>query len=212
MLPCDNSVIGGDMLSNQKPCSCILIFLARLPISLGCFSVSHPQSCAERPEGPSLPCYTTTAATRTHAPRHTHSHRHTPLLPLPSHQAGYLTKDLSSTHSFLYLQFLLLLQQWVTSLSPFPVTSPPCGSEAPSHEHTPPGSSAMETLHWAGIQSFHEEGVATFDFGREGCFLVGWWIATKSSPRVSEWHQDGLGRSLCPQVMAELLPLSKARP
>lgn len=59
------------MLSNQKPCSCILIFLARLPISLGCFSVSHPQSCAERPEGPSLPCYTTTAATR--APRHTHS-------------------------------------------------------------------------------------------------------------------------------------------
>lgn len=75
MLPCDNSVIGGDMLSNQKPCSCILIFLARLPISLGCFSVSHPQSCAERPEGPSLPCYTTTAATR--APRHTHSHRHT---------------------------------------------------------------------------------------------------------------------------------------
>lgn len=49
------------MLSNQKPCSCILIFLARLPISLGYFSVSHPQSCAERPEGPSLPCYTTTA-------------------------------------------------------------------------------------------------------------------------------------------------------
>lgn len=119
MLPCDNSVIGGDMLSNQKPCSCILIFLARLPISLGCFSVSHPQSCAERPEGPSLPCYTTTAATR--APRHTHSHRHTPLLPPPSHQAGCLTKDLSSTHSFLYLQFLLLLHQWVTSQSlPFP--------------------------------------------------------------------------------------------
>lgn len=123
MLPCDNSVIGGDMLSNQKPCSCILIFLARLPISLGYFSVSHPQSCAKRPEGPSLPCYTTTAATCTRALRYTHSHRHTPLLPSPLHQAGCLTKDLSSTHSFLYLQFLLLLHQWVTpsSLSQSPL-------------------------------------------------------------------------------------------
>lgn len=82
MLPCDNSVIGGDMLSNQKPFSCILIFLARLPISLGCFSISYPQSCAERPEGPSLPCYTITAATRTHEAHTltpTHSASSTPL-------------------------------------------------------------------------------------------------------------------------------------
>lgn len=63
------------MLSNQKPCSCILIFLARLPISLGCFSISHPQSCAERPEGPSLPCYTSTTRTCTEA--HTLTQAHT---------------------------------------------------------------------------------------------------------------------------------------
>lgn len=129
MLPCDNSVIGGDMLSNQKPCSCILIFLARLPISLGCFSVSHPQSCAERPEGPSLPCYTTTAATCTRAPRHTHSHRHTALLPPPSLQAGCLTNVLP-------IHFCISSSSFSSTSEsqplPFPSHLSSCWSQAPS--------------------------------------------------------------------------------
>lgn len=77
------------MLSNQKPCSCILIFLARFPTWLGYFSVSHPQSCAERPERPNLPCYTSEHRSHTYsAPRHMHTRMHTPLPPC-LHQAGY---------------------------------------------------------------------------------------------------------------------------
>lgn len=172
MLPCDNSVIGGDMLSNQKPCSCILIFLARLPISLGCFSVSHPQSCAERPEGPQpalLHHHSSHTCTKAHALTQAHSASSTPLA------SGRMFNKGPFFYPFIFVSPVPPSPPPVSHqpASPLPQSPPRCGSHAPSHEHAPPGSSAMETLHLAGIQIFHQEGVAAPDFGREGCFLVG---------------------------------------
>lgn len=75
MLPCDNSVIGGDMLSTHSP-ALYRSSPARLPRSLG--DVRVPRSCAERAEHPvpSHPAGPPLAAPRPRAPRHTHPHPH----------------------------------------------------------------------------------------------------------------------------------------
>lgn len=138
------------MLSNPKPCSCIAIFLARPPRSLG--GVRDSRSCAERPEHPGPPARRPLPP-HGHVHRGTRTHTHTRLLSWlrQAGSAGYLTKDLffcPYVVFFLLLFFFfflfsleLVFQQRLAPsplgtrpASPLSKSSPPHGAPAPSHE------------------------------------------------------------------------------
>lgn len=55
----------------------------------------------------------------------------------------------------------------------------------------------MEALHLAGIQIFHEEGVAAPDFGREGCFFGGLLNSHKKLPPGQQSNIRMASATLC---------------